>query len=117
MRHKRARRAFVPQLHGTEFAKPRRRGQHTRLEETRSASLFRACYRGISREGKSEDIDDTILLDAVQSICRRVRVINRSYDIPYIAGYSVDGKTVFIDRHLPRTFRWLFRTIRVEPFS
>src|SRR5213075_1609458 len=40
----------------------------------------------------------------------------REYDIPYIAGYSVDGRTVFIDRHLPRTFRWLMRTVRVEPF-
>ena len=43
-------------------------------------------------------------------------MVNRDYDIPYIAGYSVDGHTVFIDRHLPRTFRWLMRTVRVEPF-
>ena len=38
------------------------------------------------------------------------------YDIPYIAGYSRDGSTVFIDRHLPRSFRWLAKTVRVEPF-
>jgi hypothetical protein len=36
---------------------------------------------------------------------------NREFDIPYIAGYSVDGHTVFIDRHLP-----LLKTVRVEPF-
>jgi hypothetical protein len=24
-----------------------------------------------------------------------------------IAGYSIDGHTIFIDRHLPRSFRWL----------
>jgi hypothetical protein len=65
---------------------------------------------------KSEDIEDRVLLDAVQAIRRRVRVVNRDYDIPYIAGYSIDGDTVFIDRHLPRTFRWLMRTVRVEPF-
>ena len=65
---------------------------------------------------KSEDIKDEVLLDAVQAIRRRVRVVNREYDIPYIAGYSVDGHTVFIDRHLPRTFRWLLKTVRVEPF-
>jgi hypothetical protein len=65
---------------------------------------------------ESEDIDDDVLSDAVRSIHRRVRVINRNYDIPYIAGYSVDGHTVFIDRHLPRTFRWLMRKVRVEPF-
>ena len=26
--------------------------------------------------------------------------VDRSYDIPYVAGYSEDGRTVFIDRHL-----------------
>jgi hypothetical protein len=65
---------------------------------------------------KSEDIEDEVLLDVVRAIRRRVRVVNREYDIPYIAGYSVDGHTVFIDRHLPRQFRWLMRTVRVEPF-
>jgi hypothetical protein len=34
-----------------------------------------------------------VLLDAVQAIRHRVRVVNRNYDIPYIAGYSVDGDT------------------------
>ena len=26
------------------------------------------------------------------------------------------GHTVFIDRHLPKSFRWLTRTVRVDPF-
>jgi hypothetical protein len=65
---------------------------------------------------KSEDIDDDVLVDAVKAIHRRVRIVNSDYDIPYIAGYSVDGRTVFIDRHLPKTFRWLMKTVRVEPF-
>jgi len=65
---------------------------------------------------KSEDIADDVLLDVVRALRRRVRVINREYDIPYIAGYSVDGHTVFIDRHLPRSFRWLMKTVQVERF-
>ena len=65
---------------------------------------------------KSEDIDDDVLLDVVQAIRRRVRVVSREYDVPYIAGYSVDGHTVFIDRHLPKSFRWLTKTVRVDPF-
>jgi len=65
---------------------------------------------------KSEDIDGAVLLDAVQAIRRRVKIVNREYDIPYIAGYSLDGDTVFIDRHLPKTFRWITKTVRVEPF-
>jgi hypothetical protein len=64
----------------------------------------------------SEDIEDDVLLDAVRAIRHRVRVVNRDYDIPYIAGYSRDGSTVFIDRHLPRSFRWLAKTVRVELF-
>src|SRR4030088_467845 len=65
---------------------------------------------------KSEDIDNLVLLDVVKALRRRVRSVNHEYDIPYIAGYSVDGKTIFIDRHLPRTFRWLLKTVRVEQF-
>jgi hypothetical protein len=65
---------------------------------------------------KSEDIQDDVLLDAMRAIGRRVRVVSRSYDVPYIAGYSVDGRTVFIDRHLPKSFRWSTKTIRVDPF-
>src|SRR3954466_2432882 len=65
---------------------------------------------------KSEDIDDDVMRDVVKMSRRRVRVVNCSYDIPYIAGYSVDGHTVFIDRHLPRTFRWLMKAVAVEPF-
>src|SRR5215213_3089078 len=64
----------------------------------------------------SEDIDDAVLADVVKAIRRRVTTVSRDYDIPYIAGYSRDGKTVFIDRHLPRTFRWFLTTVRVEPF-
>src|SRR3954452_10308022 len=65
---------------------------------------------------KSEDIDDAVLLDVVKALRRRLRTVSHDYDIPYIAGYSVDGKTIFIDRHLPRTIRWLMKTVRVEPF-
>ncbi len=65
---------------------------------------------------RSEDVDNEVLLDVVQAIRRRVRAVNRKYDVPYIAGYSKDGRTVFIDRHLPRSFRWLTKRVRVDPF-
>ena len=32
---------------------------------------------------------DDVLLDVVKAIRRRVRVINRAYDVPCIAGYEV----------------------------
>lgn len=65
---------------------------------------------------QSEDIDDTVLLDVVQALRRRVTKIDKTYDIPYIAGYSRDGRTIFIDRHLPKTFSYWGKKVRVEPF-
>ncbi len=65
---------------------------------------------------KLEDVDDTVLLDVVRALRRRVKVVSRDNDIPYIAGYSTDGQTVFIDRHLPKSFRWLAKTVRVDQF-
>lgn len=65
---------------------------------------------------KSEDIESDVLLDVVKVTRRRLKLVDRGYDIPYIAGYSEDGRTVFIDRHLPKSFRWLTKTVRVDPF-
>lgn len=31
--------------------------------------------------------------------------INRKYDIPYVAGYSKDGKTLYIDKDMPKSFK------------
>ena len=40
----------------------------------------------------------------VIGLMRRARQINRDYDIPYLAGYSEDGRTIYFDRHLPNPF-------------
>ena len=40
---------------------------------------------------------------AVKAILKKVK-LDRSYDIPYLAGYSKDGKTIYIDRHMPESF-------------
>ena len=53
---------------------------------------------------------------ALDAILRRVKKFDRSHDIPYLAGYSVDGKTIFIDRHLPRTFKFRGREIAVDRY-
>lgn len=64
---------------------------------------------------KSENVADDVLSDVVRALGRRVRV-SHDYDVPYIAGYSADARTIFIDRHLPRTFRSWTQTVRVAPF-
>jgi len=38
--------------------------------------------------------------------------VNRKYDVPFIAGYSTDGKTIYIDRH----FNPMWGKVDVTPF-
>jgi hypothetical protein len=37
----------------------------------------------------------------VRRLLYRYEHLDDGYDIPYLAGYSTDGKTIYIDRHLP----------------
>src|SRR6476619_5343704 len=42
----------------------------------------------------------SLMMDrALDAICRRVKKFDRKHDVPYLAGYSLDGKTIYIDRH------------------
>jgi hypothetical protein len=46
----------------------------------------------------------SLMMDrALDAIARRT-TLDRNHDIPYLAGYSQDGKTIYIDRHLPPSF-------------
>jgi hypothetical protein len=58
-----------------------------------------------------------LMLDrALDAIIRRVNKFDRKHDIPYLAGYSEDGKTIYIDRHMPRSFRYRGRNIETDRF-
>ena len=58
-----------------------------------------------------------LMLDrALDAILRRVKNLDRDHDIPYLAGYSTDGKTIYIDRHLPKSFVFRGRTVDVDRF-
>lgn len=58
-----------------------------------------------------------VMLDrALDAILRRVKKLDRSHDVPYLAGYSQDGGTIYIDRHLPRTMNYKGRKIEVDRF-
>jgi hypothetical protein len=59
----------------------------------------------------------SLMLDrALNAIARRVGAIDRQHDIPYLAGYSTDGKRIYIGRHLPRSFLYKGRTIEVDRY-
>jgi hypothetical protein len=53
---------------------------------------------------------------ALDAICRRVKKFDRKHDIPYLAGYSEDGKTIYIDRHMPQTLKFRGRNIDIDRF-
>jgi hypothetical protein len=52
---------------------------------------------------------------AVRAIRGRCH-LERNYDIPYVAGYSLDGHTIFIDRHMPKGFTWRRKRVQTDRF-
>jgi hypothetical protein len=52
---------------------------------------------------------------AVKAIRARTH-LERRYDIPYLAGYSLDGHTIFIDRHMPKSFIYRRRKVLTDRF-
>lgn len=59
----------------------------------------------------------SLMLDrAMDAILNRVKKLDRTHDIPYLAGYSVDGQTIYIDRHLPRVMNYKGRKIDVARY-
>jgi hypothetical protein len=53
---------------------------------------------------------------ALDAVVRRVKKLDRAHDIPYLAGYSQDGKTIYIDRHMPKTFKYQGRDVGADRF-
>src|ERR1700719_1346381 len=53
---------------------------------------------------------------ALDAVVRRVKKFDRDHDIPYLAGYSRDGKTIYVDRHMPKSFRFKGRVIETDRF-
>lgn len=59
----------------------------------------------------------SLMMDrALDAIVRRVKNLDRKHDIPYLAGYSLDGKIIYIDRHMPKSFKFRGRVIETDRF-
>lgn len=59
----------------------------------------------------------SLMMDrALDAVVRRARKIDRSHDVPYLAGYSQDGKTIYIDRHMPRVWKYRRREIDTDRY-
>jgi hypothetical protein len=59
----------------------------------------------------------SLMMDrALDAVVRRVKKLDRKHDIPYLAGYGLDGKTIYIDRHMPKSFKYRDRIIETDRF-
>jgi hypothetical protein len=68
------------------------------------------------RKPKKDWLVSHVMMDlALEAILRRVSV-NRSYDIPYLAGYSKSRKIIYIDRHMPKSFVLRGRRIKTDRY-
>jgi hypothetical protein len=65
--------------------------------------------------GDDTKISGPIIEQANRAVLRQVKV-NRTFDVPYLAGYSEDGKTIYIDRDLPKTFSSDGKRFPAHPF-
>ena len=59
----------------------------------------------------------SLMMDrALDAVVRRAKIIDRNHDIPYLAGYSNDGKTIYIDRHMPKVWKYQGREIDTDRY-
>src|SRR5215510_2522798 len=59
----------------------------------------------------------SLMMDrALDAVVRRVKKLDRKHDVPYLAGYSKDGKTIYIDRHMPASFRYAGKEIDTDRY-
>src|SRR3954451_23425059 len=61
-------------------------------------------------------VSDLMMDRALDAIMRRAKTIDRRHDIPYLAGYSRNGKIIYIDRHMPQTMRYGGRDIDTDRY-
>jgi hypothetical protein len=53
---------------------------------------------------------------ALEAVVRQISKLDRNHDIPYLAGYSKNAKTIYIDRHMPKSFVFRRRRIKTDRF-
>src|SRR5258708_17590083 len=58
----------------------------------------------------------SLMMDRALDAIVHPKTLDRKHDIPYLAGYSKDGKTIYIDRHMPSSFRYDGRDINTDRY-
>jgi hypothetical protein len=57
-----------------------------------------------------------VLLPLFAEVILTFALMLRMGALPYLAGYSEDGKTIYIDRHMPKAFKFRGRAIETDRF-
>lgn len=55
-------------------------------------------------------------LDEAMSCIDDARPVDRSWDIPYVAGYDIDESVIYIDRNMPQTWVYKKRKINTDRY-
>jgi hypothetical protein len=72
---------------------------------------------GPSGDGSHEQKLDRLLKHPrVVKFFKRDTVLDRKHRIPFLAGYSVDGHTIYIDSTMPRSFPFKGREFKTDRF-
>jgi hypothetical protein len=64
----------------------------------------------------SGEVDKVMATAKIKAEADTPKPLDETYDIPYLAGYSKDGKTIYVDRHLPPQVKIGSRPIDPRPF-
>ncbi|MGA9852774.1 MAG: hypothetical protein WBR15_07575 [Gammaproteobacteria bacterium] len=65
--------------------------------------------------GPDTNVSGFILEQMLRALLKHTK-LDRQHDIPYLAGYSRDGTTIYIDRELPRYFTSSRKRIYTDRF-
>jgi hypothetical protein len=65
---------------------------------------------------KSDEISNGVMSDVLKAVNARMKKLDREHDIPYVAGYSQNGEKIYIDRHMPKTFKYEGKRIDTDKF-
>ena len=59
----------------------------------------------------------SLMMDrALDAVVRRAKKLDRDHDVPYLAGYSNNGKTIYIDRHMPKVWKYRGREVNTDRY-
>jgi hypothetical protein len=61
-------------------------------------------------------LSDFMMNRALEAVVRQIKKVDRRHDIPYLAGYSKNGKTIYIDRSMPKSLPFRGRRIKIDRF-